>query len=94
MITIISNKNIHYRIKLFESISKKEFTEVFFYESFINNNNKDFKKYNFLKVIKSLKKSRKLILLRDIKRPDLIILSLIAKLLGLEVILWVRGSQK
>ena len=88
MITIISNKNIHYRIKLFESISKKEFTEVFFYESFINNNNKDFKKYNFLKVIKSLKKSRKLILLRDIKRPDLIILSLIAKLLGLEVILW------
>ena len=29
-----------------------------------------------------------MILLRDIKRPDLIILSLIAKLLGLEVILW------
>ena len=49
MITIISNKNIHYRIKLFESISKKEFTEVFFYESFINNNNKDFKSIIFSK---------------------------------------------
>ena len=88
MITIISNKNINYRIKLFESISKKEFTEVFFYESFINNTNNDFKKYNFLKVIQSLMKSRKLILLRDIRRPDLVILSLIAKLLGVEVILW------